>query len=268
MPPLPARGGGGPQADRPGRVLLLFVGALLTLALIAGTTFVLVSFLAHEESTANVSFPGPIRHLVLDLGHGAVTVRGGDRTGVSGTRVVSRGLNTPALDERVDGDTLTLHVSCPNVTPWCGVTYVLDVPRDVDVSGSISDDSFAATDLSGDISVQATAGEISLDRVSGTLDLGTHAGRVSATDVTSQQVTASTTAGVVSLSFAAPPRSVTTAARAGGIEIQVPNDGTPYRVDTGSSHHSVDVSVTIDRNAEHTITAIADPGSVQVHYAS
>ena len=74
--------------------------------------------------------------------------------------------------------------------------------------------------------------------------------------------------GSVTLAFVAPPTDVTARSSAGAVRVEVPDDGTAYRVDAYSSISEASVGVPRDPLSAHRITASSSAGSVTVGTAT
>jgi len=273
QPPPPAAPSAPPPADdrarrsSSGRIALLVAGGVLTAAAIGWGVLSLIGLLAHDEDTVAIAFPANVRHLVVRVDDGALHLRGTDADHVSGTRHTSRGLVAPELDEKVIGDTLTLHADCPGVmSEWCSVGYTLDVPADVSVVASDDGDGIDVTGVRGDLDLSSTAGDIRVAGASGRLTLDSSAGGIEATGLSSQVVSAKSSAGEVTLSFDRPPDQVTAHSSAGGVDVVVPRSSPAYRVTARTSAGSTQVDVKTDPTSEQTISATSSAGPVSVTY--
>jgi hypothetical protein len=271
-------------ADRPGRVLVLIFGAVITIALLAAGTFNVVSAIAHDEAITAVSFPGSVRHVRFAVGNGDVTVvgrSGSEREGISGTRTVSRGLTSPTFDERVEGDTLTIDSSCAAHVGWCSVSYSISVPVDVTVtvesgSGDVTVQGVTAdtaiTSSSGDVRAdsvgalvaRATSGDLTVAGATGRVELTTRSGDISASGLSGGTATVESSSGDVDLQFSTDPMSVEARSSSGDVSLIVPADGAAYRVaiQTSSGHESV--AVKQDPSSEHRLSATTSSGDIRI----
>jgi hypothetical protein len=265
---LPERSRPGPAPDRPGRVLMLIIGGLLTLALIAGGTYIAVGAVAHEEITATVHFPAGITRIVANLGRGSLTLRAAAQDDISGERTTSRGLHDPHITETVDGTTLELTTTCSGfATDWCGVSYTLDVPAAVTLDATTGSGGITLSGTSGDAILRTGSGVLSVDGATGKLNMETGSGYLRGTNLRGPVVTARAGAGLVRLSFATTPQAVSARTGAGAIDIEVPDDGTAYALTTDTGSGGEDITVTVDPRSAHVIDTSSGAGSVKVHYA-
>lgn len=252
---------------RGSRVFFVLVGAPVTALLIAVTTLGIVGTLARQTESTALSFTQPISKIRIDIGQGSVTLRGGETGAVTGERVLTRGLQTPAHHERVEGDVLVITAGCnPIGNTWCDITYVLDVPRSIDVVVETGFGSIRASGLSSTVDLRAGAGSVTVEELSGAANLESGAGSVTGTGLASPTVTASSGAGSVELAFSASPERVDASAGAGSVDIEVPRDGTTYRVDEAESDLSIRVAVPTDPAATNVLRVASGAGQVTIHH--
>jgi hypothetical protein len=256
-----APGPGGPAA---GRVLVLLIGAVLTVAFLATGAFAVAGHLGHEERTDAVAAPAGLRRIVIDVPSGSITVRGTAAGDVRGTRHVSRDLVAPNLSEQVEGDTLRYRATCPLfIVHSCGVSYDLEVPRDVSLVLNTHAGTVRVAGIDGDVDANSTAGPVEADDMGGTLELTSGAGHVRGTGLRSDRVTSGSGAGGVDLVFDRAPTSVSARSGAGAVAVTVPDDGRAYRVDAhGAGAETVDVPQ--DRTSANTIAVSSSAGPVTV----
>lgn len=257
------------ERDRRGaRVVFLLLGGPLTLLLLIVTTLAITGTLARQIESTPLAFAGTVERIEIVLTHGSITVRGGATGSVVGERVLTRGLQTPDITERVEGTTLFLEATCfPLGNTWCDVSYVLDVPSSVEVTAHTAIGSVLISNVSGGADVGSATGTVTVEDVSGPLVLGSGAGSIRGSGLRSPTVDASTGAGSVELRFTDAPDRVTAEAGAGSVDIELPADGEAYRVeDVAGSEGDVRVAVITDPRAERVLRLESGAGSVSVHY--
>jgi hypothetical protein len=258
----------GPPAKLPGlRGLVLLVGGIITAALILGGTLQIVAAFSLRETDEPVAFAGPVRRVVVVIDAGAVEIQGGDRATVTGTRHVNSGFARPHLDESVVGDTLWIRSGCGGfhmVSTWCGVSYTLDVPRAVSVEARSSAGNVTVAGVDGDVEARSEAGVVRVTDVGGSVEAHSSAGRIEGSGLRGPVARAETSAGRVTLSFAAAPSEVTARSAAGNVEIEVPADGIAYRVEAHSTVSAAEVTVPLDPRSDRTIEARTSAGRVVV----
>jgi hypothetical protein len=253
---------------RGARVVFVVVGGPLTAFLIIVGALALTGTLARQSESTQIAFAETVDHVKIELTHGSVTLRAGELNHVSGERVLTRGLQNPSVSERVEGRTLIIESRCfPLGNTWCDVSYVLDIPRAADVEVSTVVGSIRTSNIDGSADLRSATGSITVEDVSGALRLGSGAGSINGTGVRSTQVRASTGAGSVELAFVAPPQRVEAEAGAGSVDIELPRDGTAYRIDdTSNPDGDARLAVTTDPTSEHVLVLESGAGSVSVHY--
>ncbi|MFS2291784.1 MAG: DUF4097 domain-containing protein [Actinomadura sp.] len=180
-------------------------------------TAVLAAAAAALTGCGNVSFgvKGETRSYTAPSNVTALNIngRGGEvEVTTSGTSVIkvrerlrwSNDKNEPKVRHVTENDTLTLSSECASVTfggAMCGVSYRVEVPRDMPVSIDNQDGRIVASGLAGKVKLHSANGSIKVDDVRATsLDLSTRDGsiRVSgrATTVTLDSANGSITAGL------------------------------------------------------------------------
>ena len=233
----------------PGSRSLLRVSAVvLAVGAVLVSTLSIVGVLGRESVRIDRTYPG-IRAIDIDVGAESVEIVAGAGSRTQIRRVVSWSLGRPTVSQRRHGDRLVVRSSCPiSFGRGCGGTLRLAVP--------------AATEVRADVS----GASITVGGMSGVLVLTSSAGSVRGRGLVSPDVTASSSAGSVSLTFAVPPRRVSTESSAGSVQVLVPRGSETYRVDASSSAGSSKVSVRTDPGSSRTIKARSSAGSVRVAY--
>jgi hypothetical protein len=190
----------------------------------------------------------PVTSVTIDNPVGDIEVQGTDATTVSVTEQLRYSGNPPQTRYPVSGGQLSLSYSCPGVFDVnnCKVTYLVKVPRRLAVQ------------------IDDKVGMIKLISLAGPLTLTSSTGKIDATGLTSDAVTAHARAGAISLGFSAPPTTVDAQTEVGSIMVQLPADSA-YAVDAGSQVGVADVTVQRDPRSTHHIMAHSQVGSVRVH---
>ncbi len=253
---------------RGSRVFFVLLGAPLVAVFILVGAFAITGTLARQTESAPLAFADTIERIQIDLSNGSVTLRAGEVAHVAGERVVTRGLQNPAFSERVEGRTLYIESTCfPIGNTWCDVSYVLDVPSTIDVKAHTAIGSVLISNLSGGADVSSATGTVTVEDVSGPLVLGSGAGSISGSGLQSLSVEASTGAGSVDLRFAAAPQRVIAEAGAGSVDIELPRDGTSYKIEeVPGSDANVRVAVNTDPSSDRVLRLESGAGSVSVHH--
>lgn len=262
----------GRRSGRGGRAALLVVGGVVAAASIGWFTFTLITLLAHSTESTTVRLAtadgGPVRRVVVENSAGILSLQGSESAEVTGDRTVHRGLQAPDVHQEVIGDTVYLTGRCTFWnSQWCGVDWLLRVPRDVTVTASTSHGSIQVNGVRGPLSLDSSVGEVTVVGAEGPVNVQSRAGEIRATGLRSTDVRAKSGAGSVSLAFVAPPRSVEATSAAGAVDVAVPADGTAYRVQADSSGDETEVGVPTDPSSPNSIVAESRAGSVRIHPA-
>jgi hypothetical protein len=246
---------------------VLLIGAAFTFVFLATGAFAVAGQLGHEERTDPVAGPAGLRRLVIEVPSGSITVRGTATGDVHGSRHVSRDLVAPHLTEEVTGDALRLRATCPlAVVHSCGVSYDLEVPRDLSLVLTTHAGAVRVSGIDGDVEASSTAGPVDADDVGGTLAITSGAGHVRGTDLRSARVTAGSGAGGVDLVFTEAPTSVSARSGAGSVDVTVPDDGQAYRVDARGSGNE-DIQVPQDPHSPRSLALSSTAGAVSAEAA-
>lgn len=231
-------------------MVLALLASLLVAGLILG---LLGAVLWSTRRTATADFATEIRGGSVEISNscGPINVREG-AAGVVSTRATLRYTwRRPTVTSQASGNDVAVVVLCPSFGVGSTAALVVDVPPGTDVAA------------------RSSAGSVTADRLSGNLVLHSSAGSVNARDVTSRSVAADSSAGSVSLVFAATadPTSVTARSSAGSVQVLVPDlAAVAYRVDAHTSAGSTSVRVRTDPQATRSISATSSAGSVLVAY--
>jgi hypothetical protein len=187
---------------------------------------------------------GRVTSMVIHGGSGSVDVTGTSGSTVTVSQQASYSSTPPTASHVLSGTTLTVSYSCPTEL-LCGMSYDVQVPRDVAVSVSTSAGSVTLTSLAGTVSARAAAGLITaVDLRCGVASFNSNAGGVIAT-------------------FSTVPRSLTASTNVGPITLTVPGS-VAYLV---AAHTVVGTStITVRRggSSAHSISAHSDLGSISI----
>jgi hypothetical protein len=244
------------------------VGTLVAVALLGLGTFQAVLALAHEEHTEVHRFAAAgVRVIDVHDATGHVRIVGSaDEPGrIRVTAHVSDGLRATGHSERIEGDRLVLHASCPLFSNYCTVDYTVEAPEDVDVRVR-TDSGTTVQGIRGDVDVDSEEGSVDLDRITGSIRAKTDQGHVRATGLRSSRVTADSDQGGVELRFLEAPRHVRATTDQGSVDVVLPDDGTSYQVSATTDQGTVERDIRSDPDSDHTITADSDQGDVVLRY--
>jgi hypothetical protein len=198
----------------------------------------------HVSPSSTYSVTGQITAVVINGGSGSITVTGTGHGAIQVSQQPSYSKKPPVTSRNISGSTLTLSYTCPTEL-LCGVTYDVQVPRDVAVRAVTREGSITLTSVTGPVTAQTVAGFIS------------------ATSLASPSATLKSSAGGINASFTAAPGSVQASTTAGPISLAVPNT-VSYKVTGHTYVGRTMVTVRQDTTSAHTITAHSDLGSITI----
>jgi GNAT superfamily N-acetyltransferase len=211
-----------------------------------------------------LSFDGPVSDLSCRLDAGNVTIApsGHDRTVIH--RVVRHGWRAPATTEQLRDGHLVIEARRPTglLAGWWWIDYEIELPAPTAVAAHTSAGRVTVDGLTGGVDVQTQAGKVHVRDVAGPLRLQATAGSVEGEQLRSQSVEVHTDAGHVRLSFDTAPDAVTVVAFAGAIDIRLP--GGPYQVEVASAAGGTEVEVPTAADSRRAIRARSEAGSVRV----
>ncbi len=191
-----------------------------------------------------------IRTVEVHAGMGVVGVTG--RPGATGVVVRQRQrwrLRTPRFSARRVGDRLVVRSSCPWNVGWpCDGALDLTVPPGIAVD------------------VRSDDGEVFLQELTGPVRVRSGDGPISATALRGADVDLAAGDAPVEVAFSTAPRRIRAAAADGAVEIRVPRDGRPWRVDGTTDEAPREVEIAVDPSADRTITADTVDGPVRIAY--
>lgn len=227
------------------------VGTLGACGLVPGETF---------EDSAKPS--GKVESVRLDSSSGAVRLRSKETvTRVSVRRSIEYHGDKPGKNTfEVEDGVLTLR-GCGDE---CSVTYTVDLPPRVPVSGRTSSGGISLSGV-GEVNVETSSGAIDLDDVDGTVDVRTDNGRVNGRGLKGDGVRAQTSNGAIDLGLST-PQDVRARTSNGAVSVTVP-DGR-YKVSSRTSNGHKDIGLRDDPSGEHALDLETSNGSIKVKKAS
>ena len=199
---------------------------------------------AHNPPASKFTVTSRVTSVVIHGGSGSVDVTGTSGSTVTVAQQAFYSSTPPTASHVLRGATLTVSYSCPTELA-CGMSYDVQVPRDVAVSVSTSAGSITLTSLAGTVSARAAAGLIT------------------AVDLRCGAASFNANAGAVIATFTTVPRSLTASTNVGSITLTVPGS-VAYLV---AAHTVVGTStITVRRggSSAHSISAHSDLGSISI----
>lgn len=226
------------------------LSALSACNLLPGTTF-------KDESVVTEE----IKSVRLDSGDGNVTIKGAENADqVSIQRSVDyRGDKPQGKSHSVEDGVLVL-AGCGSD---CSVSYTVELPAGLPVSGGTRNGSITLSRV-GDVDVSTGDGAISLDQVSGKINVRSSNGRIDGTGLAGTSVKAQTSNGAVDLTLSK-PQGVWVKTNNGKVDLTVPEHS--YQVTTTTSNGKQNVNITEDPQGEFLLDLTTGNGHININPA-
>ncbi|MGO1165391.1 MAG: hypothetical protein ACTMHL_02110 [Janibacter sp.] len=223
------------------------VAALVTLVLVGGVGLALVGPMLRQTETSDAALPQGISELRLRNGIGDVRIREaepGERPTAMST--VEWGLRKPTTSVDASGDRATVRGECPTgPVAVCATEWLIVVPEDTDVQ------------------IEQGVGEVTIEGMSGDVDVRGGVGGVELTEATSSTIGVDLGVGDVRIESVEPPRQVDASVGVGQVDLALP-DTVGYRVQMKGGASETQNSVGNDPAAQRRVTLEAGVGDVTV----
>jgi hypothetical protein len=235
-----------------GRPAWRILASILVLAALVWGTFSVVNLLAHGERRVDRTFPAAgVQTVDVSTDRGSVRVLASDRDDISVRGYISNGLGGTDHSERVRGDRLVVDASCSvPVAYWCTASYMVRVPRDVEVR------------------IWSGSGDVTVSGITGTAHLESQHGDLQGERLRSTRVDASTTHGSVRLQFAVAPQRVEASSSHGDVTAVLPRTDASYRVRLSTSHGDTTNDVRSDPQSSRVVDLSTQHGDATVRYGT
>ena len=215
-----------------------------------------------------------VDRIVLDGTSGDVTVRTSAIAETRITRIVRSG-SDPQAGYTLTGTQLHLSGDCG---PDCSVSYLIEAPAGVGVTGELTSGSMTLTGVasadvhaaSGDLEIRGAtgpvkarteSGDVTVADSAGAATLGSSSGDVHAINV-GGAVDAMASSGNIDVQLTA-PASIRAIASSGNVDVIVPAGGYQLRTNTSSGDATVQ-GVTDDPKAKNVLSLTASSGDISV----
>jgi hypothetical protein len=231
---------------------LFGVGLAMTALLVGFGSLVTVNAMARQtvEEEHTYAFTGVSLSVELTVGEVKIVPNASDDE-VSVTRTLTYGLRRPFVEERVDGDTFRVrdgNCAVP-VAADCHVRWLLQVPLNLPVEVTTESGGIIVEGLSGPVKLTSASGSVKAKALSGkSIQLLSHRGPVTGTDLRSSHVVATAGTGAIALEFSSHPTLVIAKSTTGPVGVAVPGGDEPYKI-------------LAKHGGSRTITAKNDPGA-------
>lgn len=248
-PPAP---GTGTAPQRPGVLLLRWSGLLLTLTLVTGGSVEVVTTFFRQTDRVTTPLADGVHRVILSTEAGGVRLRAAaPAEEATLTRRESWAFARASVTSSTTDGVLTAEATCPDTDPlteYCSVDFELVLP------------------VGTDVELRTVTGDIDVRGMSGTIRTSTGTGGIRLDEVSSASVRATTSTGDVRVKMATPPVNITARSSTGDVTVKVPDDGTVYRVVTGTSVGNRTVQVPTDSTSSRVIEAVTSMGDVKVRH--
>jgi Putative adhesin len=243
------------------------VGLALTALLVGAVGLVAVNKMATQTVQEEHTYPFTGSSLSVEAALGSVQIVSGDPGQIVVRRQLTYGLRRPAVEERVDGNTFRVRdEACPaDVAFPCHVRWLLQVPRSLDVEVRTASGAIRVTGLAGKVKLTSDSGEVRASGPSGKLvTLRSHDGLVTAQNISSAQVVASSDNNAVQLTFRSPPALVVGRSQRGQVGVVLPEGEDAYKIKAKSQTGSRTVAAKTSDDAKRLIDIQSATGDVSV----
>lgn len=233
------------------------LGAALTVVIGVGATSA-CELLPGETFEDETSVSQKVSSVRLDNESGGVTVRGKD--GLDEVKlhreVKYHGDRPKGPTHEVDGGVLKLG-GCGDD---CEVRYTVEVPAGIPVSGKTSNGELKMSEV-GTVHVSTSSGRISLEDVTGAVDVRSSNGRIEGRGLKGGGIRAETSNGDVDLA-SSDAQDVQVKTSNGDVDVAVPAGS--YRVTAKSDNGSKDIGIGNDPSGDHRLSLVTNNGDVTV----
>lgn len=245
-------------------------GIAISVALILGGAYWALTGLTEGTKSGQSSYTLQGSTLEVKGGSADVEIRPGDGTEIKVDRQSERNVFGSDPKEKFNAGDGKLELNsggCGFLSFGCKTSYVLTVPRDVQLKVENSSGHMTVAGIEGGAELKTSSGGIEVHDLGGTLDLRSSSGDLDADGLTSTAVTAHSSSGSTTLEFTVAPQSIDAKTSSGDVSIELPAGDEAYQVDTKTSSGDETSSVKTDPQSTRTITARTSSGDVNVDYA-
>ena len=249
------------------RLRLFGIGLALTAVLVGAAGLVGLNAMATRTVQEKHTYPFNGSALSVEAALGSVQVVPGDPGQISVRRRLTYGLRPPSVEERIDGDTFRVRDdACPvDVAFPCHVRWLIEVPRDLDVEVRTAAGAITVSGLAGKVKLTSESGDVRASGPSGKLvTLRSHDGRVTAQNISSAQVVATSDNEAVQLTFRSPPALVVGRSQKGQVGVVLPDGDDAYKISAKSQGGSRTVAAKTSDDAKRRIDILSATGDVSV----
>jgi DUF4097 and DUF4098 domain-containing protein YvlB len=250
----------------------LVIGSLLAIAIVVvAAASTATEFADRRLPAAVATIHSPVRALDITIA-GSVLIEPWSGIGARVTTVATDGVTSPSDDARLIAGTLHIDSSCGSSffgDDHCSVNATIEVPATTNVAVTAENGDVTVHGITASLTLDCAQGNVTVVGARGRLDLRSDQGEVSASDLASESVTATSGQGDVTVAFVGAPGRVLAASAQGSVTVLLPRGATAYRVVASSAQGSVSTgSVHTDSTSRRIVTATSGQGDVAVRYGA
>lgn len=230
------------------RTFLTVVGTLVVVVVVAGLVIGASILMRETKVSTSVVDLGDSGQIIVDATSADITVREGDADVVKLVAKVTSGVRKTSYRLGRRGDVIKAESGCQSwLSPGCGVSIVLEVPKGLPL---------VVNTASGDI----TAGDIQ----EGVLTVSSSSGDVKVDGLSVDEFSAQTGSGDISAVFADQPFAFKATTDDGDIMATIPTGRRTYDITARSKSGTVASTMDSDKNGEGFIRATTGSGNIRL----
>jgi len=262
-------------------MLKIHTGTLLiTIAVVLGGALTLLALCGWKLLGSRFEDETPLALAITEVrvvggGSGNVEIRPGAIVRVNLHRDIRYLINRPGITYHVEGTVLYIDTAPDR---FCVVSYVVDVPEGVRVSGELGSGELRLAGVSevdfkdgsgrievngasGMVRLETGSGGIILNGVTGDITAKSSSGSITGRELQSTNINATTRSGGISLDLVT-QSNVNARTSSGDVNLTVPDDR--YRINTKVSSGSTHIKVVNDPASVHHLDLYTDSGDIIV----
>lgn len=243
-------------------------GAALTAFTLAAGSVSVWSWLARQDQSHRTVYDRPPTALTIDLASGDVTIVAGPPDRVTVARRLTWSYGQPQAQESWQGSTLIVKASCERRRlPGCAVDYSIETPPATTIRVRTADGAITVQDLTGELDLGTRAGAVRVGNSEGRLRVYSGDGDITGTGLRSPDVAAQADNGGVDLAFTAAPTMVRALLSNGDVTVAVPL-ADAYKVNASNRSGGRAITVREDTGSPRVIDVETRDGGVRVAYGA
>jgi hypothetical protein len=259
-------------ASRRLRSVLLWLGSVFTVITLLVVGFRLLAQVAYDQylvtETIEATQLAGVGQVRVANTAGSIDVVVSDRSDASVTLDVTDGLFAADRTVGVRSGVLRVETSCDLwFATHCHVDQRLAVPATLPLEVRGRHGNVRVQGASAALRVDGRFGDLVVQGAGGTVSIDHGFGAVTATDLASTDVDVALRFGESTLGFVVAPSDVRVDSRFGSTTIEVPDDGTVYRVTGTTSFGDRSIQVRTDPDSTNLIHVDSAFGEVTIRYA-